>query len=91
MSKTRTVAHAGTGDAVAQAHGPAVEGHDFPPKRPGRPKWPPGLFAERYREAYAATTPPRTIERVAPNFRRLDGGHGIDPSSLRRLRRQHRT
>lgn len=90
MSKTRTTtAQAGTAAATAQAHSARVEAHDFVPVGPGRPKWPPGLFAQRFSEAEAATTPPRTTERVAANFERLDGARGIDPSSLRRPKRQH--
>ena len=62
----------------------------LPPRRkPGRPRWPRTLFRSRLAEAIEVTDPPRTTERVAANFRRLDGTTGIDPASLRRLLRKH--
>jgi hypothetical protein len=84
-------AKAGHASARGAAHNASVEAHDFVPKKAGRPEWPPALFAQRYREALAATEPPHTAERLAANFRRLDGSLGIEPDSLRRLKRKHRT
>jgi hypothetical protein len=58
-------------------------------RRRGRPSWPQGLVARRYREAVKATPEPRTPSRIAEHFVRLDGSRGIEPDSLGRLLRQH--
>jgi hypothetical protein len=55
----------------------------------GRPGWTQELFQARWREATEATGQPRTFERVAPNFRRLDGSLDIDPDHLRKLFKEH--
>jgi hypothetical protein len=91
MTKRDTSLPPDTAEATATAHNASVETHDFIPKHPGRPGWPRDLFHQRYREAVEATEPPHTIERLAANFHRLDGSLGIEPDSLRRLKRQHRT
>lgn len=56
---------------------------------PGRPPWDPKVFRRRLVEAEEATPEPRTLERIAERFVRLDGSPGIDPSQLRRLLRDH--
>lgn len=68
---------------------PPVMGPE-PARRPGRPGWDPATFWRHYRDAEAATPEPRTEEDIADRFVRLDGTVGIDPDSLRRLRREHR-
>jgi hypothetical protein len=59
-----------------------------PGRSPGRPKWPHDLLRTRYREAVAATEPPRTVAALAAHFRALDGTMGVTPDHLRELRRK---
>ena len=55
------------------------------PRGRGRPSWPPQVFQRHWREACAVTEPPWTYEKVAANFRLLDGSPGTDPNHLRKL------
>jgi hypothetical protein len=61
-----------------------------PPQRRGRPEWRLGQFQTSWRKAIAATPERRTYERLALNFRALDGHLGVSADYLRRLRRRFR-
>lgn len=59
-------------------------------RRRGRSYWTAALFDKRMEQAQRATERPWTDERLAPNFRGLaaDGTIGLDPETLRKLRRR---
>ena len=56
----------------------------------GRPAWSIERFEEHWSEASANAAPSERMSDGAVCFRRLDNTIGIDPDSLRRLRRQMR-
>ncbi len=79
----------GTGSAKGGGRGPsqAARGSRIDPPRPrGRPGWTAPRFQTAWRKAVAATPPPWTYARLAPNFQALDGQVGVSPEHLRHLR-----
>jgi hypothetical protein len=58
------------------------------PRRAGRPGWTVSLFWDRYREAEAATPPPRSLVAIGEHFRTLDGVRGMEGDGLGKLRRR---
>jgi hypothetical protein len=83
---------AGPGGAT-KARGAARAARDSaidPPRPRGRPPWTAEKFQTSWRKALAATPGSPTNERLAPNFKALDGHRGVSPDYLRRLRRRFR-
>jgi len=78
------------GSIVVEEEHPAARAARAQPVRPrrGRPEWTKAVFLRHWAKAYQATSPPRTLPRIAENFRALNGDMGIDVRALRRLRRR---
>lgn len=54
----------------------------------GRPPWERDEFLRHWNAAVAATPEPKTHAAIAEHFIRQDGTEGIEPGSLRKLRRR---
>ena len=75
MTKRDVTGRPASASVTAEAHPATVETHNFTPRRPGRPGWTEEQFIRHYRDALETTTPPQTNDRIAANFRALNGNN----------------